>query len=68
MTQEEIIQLILAERQRQNTLHQWGDHTPRLAVLSEELGEVGGAIQGDGSLIEELVQVAAVSIRWLEEL
>jgi hypothetical protein len=37
-----------------------------LAVLIEEVGEVGSAIQGDGSLEEELIHVAAVCFRWLE--
>jgi len=37
-----------------------------MAVLIEEVGEVGKAMQGDGDLIDELIQVAAVCIRWLE--
>jgi NTP pyrophosphatase (non-canonical NTP hydrolase) len=37
-----------------------------LSVLIEEVGEVGKAMQGDGDLIEELIQVAAVCVRWLE--
>lgn len=37
-----------------------------LAVLIEEVGEVGKALQGDGVLKDELVQVAAVCFRWLE--
>lgn len=37
-----------------------------LSVLIEEVGEVGKAMQGDGSLTDELVQVAAVCVRWLE--
>jgi len=37
-----------------------------LAVLMEEVGEVGKAMQGDGDLQEELIQVAAVCVRWLE--
>lgn len=37
-----------------------------LAVLIEEVGEVGKAIQGDGVLEEELIQVASVCFRWLE--
>lgn len=39
-----------------------------LAALTEEFGEVGKALQGDGDLIEELTQVASLSIRWLENL
>jgi hypothetical protein len=39
-----------------------------LAVLIEEVGEVGKAVQGDSDLVEELTQVAAVCVRWLENL
>ena len=39
-----------------------------LAVLVEEIGEVASALQGDGDLKEELVQVASVCVRWLESL
>lgn len=37
-----------------------------LAVLIEEVGEVGRAIQGEGNLQEELIQVASVCFRILE--
>jgi NTP pyrophosphatase (non-canonical NTP hydrolase) len=37
-----------------------------LAVLVEEIGEIGRALQGEGDLSEELIHVAAVCIRWLE--
>lgn len=37
-----------------------------LAVLVEELGEIGRALQGEGDLDEELIQLAAVCVRWLE--
>ena len=37
-----------------------------LAVLVEEIGEVGRALQGEGDLTEELIQMAAECIRWLE--
>lgn len=37
-----------------------------LAVLIEEVGEVGRALQGENNLEEELIQVASVCIRWLE--
>jgi hypothetical protein len=39
-----------------------------LAVLIEEVGEVGTALQGEGDLKEELIQVASVCTRWLENL
>jgi hypothetical protein len=42
--------------------------TDMLAVMIEEVGEVGKALQGEGDLKEELVQVAAVCCRWLENL
>jgi hypothetical protein len=37
-----------------------------LAVLIEEVGEVGRALQGESNLEEELIHVASVCIRWLE--
>jgi hypothetical protein len=37
-----------------------------LSALIEEVGEVGKALQGEGDLEEELIQVASLSIRWLE--
>lgn len=37
-----------------------------LAVLIEEVGEIGTALQGEGSLEEEIIQVASVCVRWLE--
>lgn len=39
-----------------------------LSVLVEEIGEVASALQGDGDLREELIQVASVSVRWLENI
>ncbi len=64
---------IALERERQIKL--WGDgpleKDIRLAVLTEEVGEVGRAIceeQGDAHLLEELIQVAAVALRWSEDL
>jgi hypothetical protein len=39
-----------------------------LAILVEELGEVGSALQGEGDLKDELVQVASVCVRWLENM
>jgi hypothetical protein len=39
-----------------------------LSVLIEEVGEVGKAMQGEGDLAEELTQVAAVCVRWLENM
>jgi len=65
-----------AERNRQ--VEKWGpDHDPGngvlLAVLIEEVGEVGRALcehwpapYRDHELEAELVQVAAVAVQWLE--
>ena len=39
-----------------------------LAVLIEEIGEVGRALQGEGDLKEELIQVASVCVRWIESM
>lgn len=39
-----------------------------LSILIEEVGEVGSAMQGDGDLAEELTHVAAVCVRWLENM
>jgi NTP pyrophosphatase (non-canonical NTP hydrolase) len=68
MTHEFIFDAILQERIRQDKLHQWNKKTNRLAVLVEELGEISSALQGDGILEDELVQLASVCVRWLEEL
>jgi len=42
--------------------------TDMLAVLIEEVGEVGKALQGEGELDTELIQIASVCCRWLENL
>jgi NTP pyrophosphatase (non-canonical NTP hydrolase) len=68
MTQDFIFDAILQERKRQDRLHRWTNKTNRLAILAEEMGEIAAALQGEGSLEEELVQLAAVCVRWLEEL
>lgn len=41
-------------------------HSEFLAVLVEEVGEVAKAFQGEGDLKEELIQVASVCVRILE--
>ena len=68
MTKEVIIDSLIEERRRQDRLHTWNHKTNRLAVLTEELGEIAAALQGEGDLEEELVQLAAACVRWLEEL
>lgn len=60
------------ERERQIKL--WGNGPlpldRRLAVLTEEVGEVAKAMQDetDKELLAELSQVAAVALRWMEDL
>lgn len=68
MNQDIIIDAILQERRRQDTLHIWNKKTNRLAILVEEVGEIAAALQGEGDVQEELVQLAAVCVRWLESL
>lgn len=68
MIRDYIIDAIIEERRRQDALHIWTKKTPRLAVLLEEVGEIAQALQGEGNLEEELIQVAAVCIRWLDDL
>ena len=67
MDKYEIWAHIANERFRQDTLHPTvGSDHELLAVLIEEVGEVSKAIQEKTNLTEELVHVAAVAIRWLE--
>lgn len=68
MNQVEILNRIIQERKRQDILHPRNKRGAYPAILIEEVGEVGAALQGQGNLIEELVQVAAVCVRWLEDL
>ncbi len=63
------VSLIQAERQRQD--HKWGEQNHSdmkwLAILMEEVGELAKAIlENDDNGVDELVQVAAVSVAWLE--
>ena len=83
MTREQIYAEINAERKRQakkwNKLHAWGrgdcsshEVAPivKSAVLQEECGEVAKAVLelDNDALKQELVQVAAVAVAWLESL
>ena len=82
MTRDEIWAAILAERGRQAVKwnrehdHGYGDCSSDLvsqpvkaAVLAEECGEVARAVlDGTVDLKEELVQVAAVTVAWMESL
>lgn len=75
----EALAQIVAERNRQNELKAKGKfrHTPAdpemahsyvLTVIVEEVGEIARAIQsGDKmNLRDEITQVAAISLAWLE--
>jgi NTP pyrophosphatase (non-canonical NTP hydrolase) len=75
----DILEDVYAERERQDG--KWGiqrhDDPTWLAILSEEIGEsaqevlqrkFGDVANGHGDLREELVQVAAVAVAWVEEI
>jgi len=92
--QDRVIGLIAAERARQEELvrtgklpfscaepmlEAGGDHAVKLAILTEEIGEVAREVyersvfespddDPDAKLRTELVQVAAVAVAWLEAL
>ena len=82
MTRDQIWAEILAERARQAAKwegeHDWGigdcssdlvSASVKAAVLAEECGEVAReALDGTLGLKDELVQVAAVAVAWLEAL
>ena len=79
MNRPQIFRAIEAERERQDNKFpgQWlGKMTYglRLAILTEEVGEVARAILEQGAdsrgqdLETELVQVAAVCVAWLESM
>jgi hypothetical protein len=82
MTREEIFAAIADERGRQAAKwggeHEWGhgdcsspgvSAVVKAAVLAEECGEVArAALDGTADLRDELVQVAAVAVAWLEGL
>jgi NTP pyrophosphatase (non-canonical NTP hydrolase) len=69
---EEIFEAIRQERKRQD--EKWGrnrklDNRIWLPILMEEVGEVAKEIlEGHGTLKDELIQVAAVTVAWLEML
>lgn len=70
MTRENIFAKIDIERARQNRLHPTFSWAFRMSVLTEEVGEVARAINEHDAknLREELIQVAAVAVRWIEHL
>lgn len=72
MTREEIYRLIDIERSRQDRKHPtWPtDEHRRCSILAEECGEVAAAANDDRpvGMRSEIVQVAAVCVRWLESM
>lgn len=79
MDRNTALSLIVSERNRQEVLKSAGkfrhtcadadlSHTSCLPVLAEEFGEVARAVceKDGGNLCEELTQVAAVCLAWLE--
>lgn len=70
MNRTEIYARIDAERDRQETIHPEWWNSEAIGVLGEEFGEVAKAWneQDMGALSEELIHVAAVAVRWLENL
>ncbi len=80
MNRSQVFDLIREERKRQvhlwNQSHDWGygdvahpiGETIKLAVLLEEVGEVARNVLEKESPRDELVQVAAVTVAWLEGL
>jgi NTP pyrophosphatase (non-canonical NTP hydrolase) len=81
MLMSEIMREIWDERARQDALQASGkfdytcatkgvDLNRKMTILLEEVGEVAHAIneKDNDSLVEELIQVAAVTVAWLESL
>jgi NTP pyrophosphatase (non-canonical NTP hydrolase) len=66
--QQDILKAMIAERRRQDMLHPDNDVGDYLSIIIEEIGEVAKAMQGEGNIQEELIQVGATAIRWLESL
>jgi NTP pyrophosphatase (non-canonical NTP hydrolase) len=69
----QIFERISIERERQDELHEF-PQSIRLAVLMEEVGEIAKELQEKDeyknviNLYVELIQTAAVCVRWIEEL
>ena len=72
MKKEEIVALILSERNKQDI--KWGEQNHNiykwLAILGEEVGEVNKAALEDkyDEVLAELIQIAAVSVAMIESL
>jgi len=72
MKKEEIVDLILLERKKQDV--KWGEQNHNiykwLAILGEEVGEVNKAALENkyNDIIDELIQIGAVTIAMIESL
>ncbi len=72
MKKEDIVKLILLERNKQDI--KWGEQNHDiykwLAILGEEVGEVNKAALEDqyDEVVDELVQIAAVAVAMIESL
>ena len=72
MKKEDIVELIISERKKQDL--KWGEQNHNiykwLAILGEEVGEVNKAVLEDkyDEVLDELVQIAAVSVAMIESL
>jgi NTP pyrophosphatase (non-canonical NTP hydrolase) len=68
MNQVDILNAILKERKRQDVLHPNNKKSAYLSIVVEELGEVAKELQENNKeqLKEELIQLAASVVRWLE--
>ena len=72
MKKEDIVKLILSERNKQDI--KWGEQNHDiykwLAILGEEVGEVNKAALEDqyDEVVDELVQIAAVAVAMIESL
>ncbi len=65
----QVIAEVIAERKRQDA--KWGadrmlPDSEWLTILAEEFGEVARAMQESTPVEEEIVQVAAVAVAWME--
>ncbi len=69
---EKILQEIRNERKRQDLKFgkRTNDNDPWMEILAEEVGEVANALidKWDSETEKELIQVAAVCVKWIEHL
>lgn len=68
MSRTDIMAAIFIERYRQEALHPGNKKEDYLPIMIEEVGEIGTALQNRDvdNLKDELVQLCAVCVRWLE--